>query len=134
MAETINYQLFLTDDNTMKFRDWREKINGMNDSNMVKIDTALSQKALKSTSIDVVLSASAWVGSQAPFIQEISIDGLTEDHNGTASIASSATMEQRLIAREAAMSVTGQRDGVLVISADEFVPSVDIPITVVLIG
>lgn len=41
MAETSNYKLFLTDDSSINFKDWREKINGQSDSNMIKIDTAI---------------------------------------------------------------------------------------------
>ena len=47
MAETTNYNLFLTDNDTMYFNEWREKINGKDASNMVKIDAALGEKVDK---------------------------------------------------------------------------------------
>ena len=44
MSETIHYNLHLTDDSSERFIDWREAMNGPNDSNMTKIDTALWDK------------------------------------------------------------------------------------------
>ena len=44
MSLTPNYELFLTDDDAMLFKDWREKINGKNNSNMTIIDTVLAGK------------------------------------------------------------------------------------------
>lgn len=41
MSETSNYKLYITDDNTERFLDWRNKMNGVSDSNMTKIDTIL---------------------------------------------------------------------------------------------
>ena len=41
MSETPNYGLYLEDDASARFQVWREKINGTDNSNMVKIDTAL---------------------------------------------------------------------------------------------
>jgi len=44
---TPNYDLYLEDDGTTKFEEWRKKINGPNNSNMVKIDNALAAKINK---------------------------------------------------------------------------------------
>ena len=44
MPTTTHYGLYLNDDDTEMFRSWRDKINGMTDSNMIKIDTALAGK------------------------------------------------------------------------------------------
>lgn len=41
MANTKNYNLFVTDDDSVGFKEWREAINGESDSNMTKIDDAL---------------------------------------------------------------------------------------------
>ncbi len=51
MSETINYKLYITDSDSVKFSVWRKKMNGETDSNMVKIDTALGQKADKSSAV-----------------------------------------------------------------------------------
>lgn len=41
MGETANYKLYVEDDNSTKFIDWRTKMNGSENSNMTKIDEAL---------------------------------------------------------------------------------------------
>lgn len=41
MANTKNYNLFVTDDDSVGFKEWREAINSESDSNMTKIDDAL---------------------------------------------------------------------------------------------
>lgn len=132
--ETTNYKLFLTDNSSMDFLTWREKMNGQSDSNMVKIDAALGEKAKSSVSINLVLSASNWTGADTPFTQEIAVNGLTATNNGNISIAHSATMEQRTAARDAMLAITGQQDGKLIVSADGELPEVDIPVTVIIIG
>lgn len=67
MSETLNYHLYITDDETERFVDWRSKMNGVADSNMTKIDKALTGKADVSTSIDSVLSTALWEGTQSPY-------------------------------------------------------------------
>lgn len=41
MAETLNYKLYITDDDQTKFKVWRENLAGETNSNMIKIDNAL---------------------------------------------------------------------------------------------
>ena len=134
MSETTNYKLHLSDDNTEKFLDWREKMNGTEDSNMMKIDAALGTKANSSTAVYATLLASAWVGVDAPYTQELSVEGLSETQNGTISVAHNATADQREIAREAMLSVIGQADGKLTIAADGEMPEFDIPVYIILLG
>lgn len=45
MAETANYGLYVEDDSSAKFMDWRKKMNGSENSNMTKIDEVLANKA-----------------------------------------------------------------------------------------
>lgn len=134
MSETTNYKLHLTDDSTEKFLDWREKMNGTEDSNMIKIDNALGEKANSSVAIYTTLLASAWVGVNAPFTQELSVEGLTASQNGVIDVAHDATATQREIAREAMLSVVGQADGTLTIAADGEMPEFDIPVYIILLG
>lgn len=134
MAETPNYGLYLEDDASTKFKDWREKMNGSDNSNMVKIDTALGEKAPKSDQITGVLSASAWSGVDSPFTQTLAVAGLTANQNGTISVAQNATIEQRDAARMAMLAVIGQTDGALTIAADGEMPDIDIPVVVILLG
>lgn len=80
------------------------------------------------------LLASAWIGVEAPYTQELTVTGLTALQNGTISVAHSATAEQREIAREAMLSVIGQEDGKLTIAADGEMPEFDIPVYIILLG
>lgn len=68
---TTNYNLYLEDDSTTRFLDWRKKMNGTDNSNMVKIDAALGEKANSSVAVNTTLLASAWVGVEAPYTQEL---------------------------------------------------------------
>lgn len=54
--------------------------------------------------------------------------------NGNISVAHSATFEQREMARDAKLCVTGQSDGKLIISADGEMPDIDIPVVITLLG
>lgn len=134
MSETLNYGLHLTDDSSERFRDWREKMNGTDDSNMVKIDTALGEKANHSSYVVTTLLANAWAGVDAPFTQEITVEGLSETQNGYISVAHSATTEQREVARLAMLAVSDQQEGTLTIVADGEMPELDIPVCIILLG
>lgn len=134
MGETNNYKLHLTDNSAEKFLDWREKMNGTENSNMIKIDNALGEKANSSVAISTTLLASAWTGVNAPFTQELSVEGLTASQNGVIDIAHDATAVQREIAREAMLSVIGQSNGTLTIAADGEMPEFDIPVYIILLG
>lgn len=135
MSETtVNYGLYITDDSSERFLEWRTKMNGIESSNMVKIDTALGEKANSSVLVSVTLLASAWTGIDSPFTQDITVTGLTATQNGTISVAHNATFEQREMAREAMLSVVGQEDGKLTIAADGEMPDIDIPVYIILLG
>lgn len=134
MSETPNYGLYLEDDASTRFQEWREKINGTENSNMVKIDTALGTMAQKSGKVVGTLLASAWSGIDSPFTQTLAVEGLVADQNGNISVAQNATIEQRDAARMAMLSVIGQSEGQLIISADGEMPEVDIPVVVILLG
>jgi len=134
MSETTNYKLHLTDDSSERFQDWRNAMNGPDNSNMVKIDEILWSKADNSIYVSCTLLASAWSGVDAPYIQSLYVDGLGQSQNGTISIAQNATFEQREMARDAKLAVTGQADGELIISADGEMPDIDIPVYIILLG
>ena len=51
MSETKNCGLYITDDSTTKFQEWRRRMGGETDSNMVKIDAALAAKQDKLSGI-----------------------------------------------------------------------------------
>ena len=134
MSKTTNLGLYLTDSNTERFKDWREQINGHDESNMVKIDRAYGELAKRSNQIDTILVASGWAGVEAPFTQTLSIEGVTKDTNGIINVAQDATFDQRGMAREAMLAVAGQADGQLTIAADGEMPDIDIPVSIILLG
>lgn len=133
MGETANYQLHLTEDSSESFKDWREKMNGTDDSNMMKIDAALGEKANSSVVVHTTLLATGWVGSEAPYTQDLLIEGLTATQNGAINIAHSASADQRDMVRNAMLFVVGQTDGKLTVAADGTVPTVDIPVYIILL-
>lgn len=134
MQSTPNCNLYLEDDDTVKFKEWREKMNGVGDYNMRRLDSAIGEKAAHSKDVAGVLLAAAWSGTDAPYTQELAVDGLLSTQNGNISIGQSATPAQRKAARDAILSVTGQADGKLIITADGDKPRVDIPVVTVLLG
>lgn len=134
MSETPNYGLYVTDDTTTKFKDWRERMSSESDSNMVKIDAALSKKAEQSRSIEITLTAENWTGDAAPFSQQVAVNGLKADSNGSIAIANTATADQRAAVRKAQLSVMAQVDGSLTLNCDGKKPTVDIPAVVVILG
>lgn len=66
--------------------------------------------------------------------QELAVTNLGAAQNGNISVAHSATFEQREMARDAKLCVTGQSDGKLIISADGEMPDIDIPVVITLLG
>ena len=135
MSQTEKYKLYITEpSDNPKFQDFRQNLCGDANSNMTKIEAALISKADSSTSISGVLLASNWAGVDSPFTQTLAVEGLRAAQNGTISVAHDATIIQRDAARNALLSITGQTDGSLVISADGEMPEVDIPVVVILLG
>lgn len=134
MSETTNYHLFVTDDSSMTFKNVREKVYGEADSNMVKIDAALSEKAEQSQSINMTLPASGWSEGSSPCFQTISVEGLTASQNGVIGVAQDITTQQMEVVCAAELHVSGQSDGAITITANGDRPTCDIPVTIILIG
>lgn len=132
---TEKYNLITYEPNsTDEFGNLIINVMSGSNSNMTKIDAALGDKAEQSQAVDAVLLSSAWAGAASPYTQTLSIEGLTATQNGEIAIAMTATATQRDVARRALLSVTGQANGTLTISADGELPITDIPVTIVKIG
>lgn len=138
MSETTNYHLYLTDDSSTKFLDWRNKMNGTEDSNMIKIDNALADmqgnKAALSQAIAKTLYASQWVTSGSVCTQDITIEGLTAEQNGVIGTAQNLTELQIETVRAAGLYISNQGDGFLTIASDGETPTCDIPVVIILLG
>lgn len=97
---------------------------------VTKVDLTESVNSVKSNVIQITLSANGWVNNT----QTISISGLGATQNGSIDIANSATMDQHTEARNARMTISAQDTGSLIIKANGVVPTVDIPVTITMIG
>ena len=94
---------------------------------------SLEDKANQSVSVSATLSSGDW-SSGSPYTQTVSVAGLSADSNGMVGIAQGATESQRVAAQNACLSVASQAEESLTIVADGTLPTVDIPITIVIIG
>lgn len=132
MKTTENYNLYLTDDSSEKFLDWREKMNGLENSNMTKIDEALSSKAEHSISISTSLHADTWVLQDDLYIQKLNIDSLSATQNGYIFVPLTATADQRMAAIESSLSIVLQEDEGLTVGVYGILPTIDIPVCIIL--
>ena len=131
---TDNYGLFLIEDETTRFLDWRLAMSGKRNSNMKKIDSILYGKADSSNGVEATLTVSAWTGDTAPYTQNLAVSSIVDSTNGLISVAPCATDVQREAARAALLSVSGQSAGQLSIVADGDKPEIDIPVYIILLG
>lgn len=134
LNETTNYHLYLTDDSNTRFLEWRNKMNGTEDSNMIKIDNALAEKAANSRAITETLFADQWIASDSIYTQDIAIENLTAEQNGVIGAAQNLTEIQLEAIRAAGLYISSQRDGYLTIASDGEIPSCDIPVLIILLG
>lgn len=84
----------------------------------------------ESAAVSATLLASGWVDGK----QTLAIDGLESDTNGMIGVAQDITNAQMESAKTAELSVSGQGAGTLTISAFGTVPTVDIPVVMILLG
>ena len=133
MSETTNYKLYLTDSNTEHFQDFREKLCGQDDSNMIKIDNALFEKAAHSKVIQTKLDHEKWQSEGVIMTQDVAVEGLTAEQNGIIGVSQDVTTEQLEAVRMAGLYVNGQSEGTITIALDGDTPYCDIPVTIILL-
>lgn len=134
MGQTKNYGYYLEGDDTAKFKEWREKLNGLVNSNMEMIDDVLAEKAVKSQSLHAVLVSSGWAWTGSKYSQTLEIEGLAPDTNGIIGVGQNLTIEQTDAVYMAELMVGDQTDGVLTIFANGDKPYCDIPVVIILLG
>lgn len=134
MSETINYGFYLEGDSTAKFKAWREGLNGLLNSNMVKLDTILGEKADNSKPITTTLPSASWVWTGSAYSQTLEIEGITADTNGVIGPAHNLTAEQIDAVYSAELMIGEQTDGALTILANGDKPYCDIPVIIILLG
>lgn len=136
MTTTPRYGLYVTEDTDeqITFREWRDRMASSEDSNMIRIDSALAQKAACSRMVNVTLPAAGWRGSTAPFMQDIAVDGLTAGTNGLITLSGDASTEQQTAARKAKIVVAEQTNGTFALKCSGKKPTVDIPAVIIILG
>lgn len=86
---------------------------------------------LRIVEVTAKLSHSNWSGSEAPYTQSVTINGMTDTTPGIARVNyQTATVAQRNEARKAMLCLTSQGTDTVTITADGEKPTVDIPIVI----
>lgn len=94
------------------------------------IYSAINNKCDASSSVLAILNADAWNDGQ----QTISIEGLSADQNGFASLPPNCSDAEYEAVCAANLSVIAQSDGNIIFSASGDVPQIDIPVLIMLLG
>ena len=105
-----------------------------NDSSFVTqttLNTAIA--TTKSKTVPATLLASNWRGTSAPCTYILAVTGVTASSNGSLRIAQSATDEQFTAWGAAQPRVTAQADETLTVKATGTVPTIDIPVEVLIV-
>lgn len=135
VLDTTNHYAYIQNADTNKYLENNKvpttrKVNGKALSADITLTASDVGAASGSTSVNATLTASGW----SSFKQTISVPGLGATQNGIIGLAQSATSTQRKAAREAGLNVVAQAAGSLTVEVDGYLPTVDIPITVILMG
>ena len=105
-----------------------------NDSSFVTQTTLNTTIATtKSKTVSATLFASNWTGASASYTYTLAVTGVTESSNGSLRIAQSATDEQFTAWGAAQLRVTAQAAGTLTVKAAGTVPTIDIPVEVLIV-
>lgn len=91
----------------------------------------LERKADSSAAVAFTLTSSGW---DATGKQTVSIAGLLADHNGMVALSQNFTDAQYAAVEKADLFVTDQKDGALTFAAKNIIPTVSIPITLIVLG
>ena len=105
-----------------------------NDSSFVTqttLNTAIA--TTKSKTVPATLFASNWTGASAPYTYTLAVTDVTVSSNGSLRIAQSATDEQFTAWGAAQPRVTAQAAGTLTVKATGTVPTIDIPVEVLIV-
>lgn len=84
-------------------------------------------------SVSATLTTSGWAQSGNGYEQTVNVTGVTASSNGSLRIAQSATDEQFAAWGKAQPRVTAQAAGTLTVKAAGTVPTIDIPVEVLIV-
>lgn len=91
---------------------------------------AISQKSDASVSVSATLTATGWTDRQ----QTLLIPSIKANQNGIASVAQSVSTEQYEAACDAGIYIYEQGEGTITFMISGKVPTIDIPISIILLG
>ncbi len=95
---------------------------------------SLSNKPKGSALVNATIVAENWTGEASPYINAITVEGVTESSIVDVSLSSAATQDQAAAWMAGQFADGGQADGIIKIKAFGKKPEMDIPITVVIRG
>lgn len=94
----------------------------------------LSNKPKGSALVNATIVAENWTGEASPYVNAITVEGVTKSSVVDISLSSAATQEQAKAWMAGQFADGGQADGIVKIKAFGRRPEMDIPITVVIRG
>ena len=125
------YEIALADGFEGTEEEWLESLHGddyvLTDSDIEEIADLVEEHT---SEITVILTASGWEGTAAPYMQTVNVDGMAADTQGTVFVSESATDEQYNAAMYAMLRKTAQGTNSITLKAYGEKPTIDIPLTV----
>lgn len=110
------------------YKNTRRSLSGKLD----KMDEAINALSDESTSMTLTLTASAWTEEGTAYKQMLEIEGLGANQNGVIGISKNATDAQFEQACKANMRLVEQGNGYVLIKASGDVPTINIPVDLIL--
>lgn len=110
------------------YKNTRRSLSGKLD----QMDEAINALSAASMSMTLTLTASAWAEDGTAHKQTLEIEGLGENQNGVMGISKNATDAQYEQACKANMRIVEQGSGYVLIRAYGDVPTVSIPVDIIL--
>lgn len=124
-----------TDITGIKSTDTAQDVKiAQNSEDIAHAEAELIKKANPSSEIQVTLLSSGWTGSDAPYTQILTVNGITATNNAHWDAAMSATKEQLENAGACFIKATAQAVNSITFTAYDDKPTVNIPISVVILG
>ncbi len=99
-----------------------------------EVKLQLAEKANPSVIRNVILPAAGWTGTSAPFTNTVNVAGVNANNNIYVAIGSGASTAQYTAAADAQLHCSGQGAGSITMRAFDTKPTVDIPISVLILG
>lgn len=103
---------------------------------LAALETTVAGKAPKSVTVPATLTAAGWTGTEAPYTQTVAAKGVTADAGQTVIVAAgeSLTAQQYAAAAGAQLWATAKGANTVTVTAFGEKPSVDLPVTVTILG